>query len=238
MSLRGARVVVIGGSSGMGFATAKLAADEGAELTIAGRDPDKLRAASEEIGGGTRVHAGDVADEEVVRDLFESHDRVDHVAFFAGGQPRAPITETELALFREGIDTRLWGAVATAKHAAPKMGDAGSFTFCSGLSSHRARAERSVGAAATAALESFARAMAVELAPRRANAVCPGAINTPVLNRFFGEQRDRAMEEFAKRLPARRIGEPEDIADAVLFLMRNSYVTGVTLRVDGGALLM
>lgn len=236
--LQEASVVVIGGSSGMGLATAMAAAAEGATVTIGGRDPEKLQAAAEEIGPGTRVHAGDVSDEQVVKSLFESLDQVDHVAFFAGEQPRAPVTETELDLFRRAVDSRVWAAVTTCKYAAPRMPDTGSFTFASGISAHRPRPDRSVGATATAALESFSRAMAVELAPRRSNVVCPGAVNTPVLDRFFGERRDDAMEAFAATLPVQRIGRPEDIAAAVLFLMQNSYITGITLRVDGGAFLM
>lgn len=237
-SLEDAVVVVVGGSSGMGLATAKRASLEGARVTVVGRDPDKLEAARQEVGGTARAHAGDVRDEEVVRSLFGDLERVDHVALFAGEQPRAAIADTDRELYQRALDARLWAAVTTCKHGSPKMPEDGSFTFCSGVSSQRARPERAVGAAATAALESFARGMAVELAPRRANAVCPGAVATPVLTRYFGEERDRAMEQFAARLPVGRIGQPEDVADAVLFLMGNPYVTGISLRVDGGALLL
>lgn len=238
MSVSGASVVVIGGSSGMGLATARLAAEQGAEVTIVGRDQSKLDSAVEEIGGSSQGFSADAGDEEAMARVFDHLDRVDHVASFAGEQPKAPVGETSHDLFQRAMDSRVWGAMLACRFAAPKMPPGGSFTFASGVSAYRARPNRSAGAAATAALESFVRAMAVELAPIRANALCPGAIRTPVLDRFFGERRDEAMNAFSKSVPLGRVGEPEEIADAVLFLMGNGYVTGITLRVDGGALLV
>ena len=237
MPLAEAVVVVLGGSSGMGLATAQRAAAEGARVTLVGRDPDKLKSAASEVGPGTRTFSGDTRDEAFMHELFADHDGVDHVASFVGDQPAAPVGETTHELFASAMDARVWSAMNACRFAAPRMGPTGSFTFCSGVSAHRPRPNRGAGAAATAALESFTRAMAVELAPIRANAVCPGAIRTPVLDRFFGQQRDTVMDDFAASLPAGRIGEPDEIADAVIFLMGNGYVTGITLRVDGGALL-
>lgn len=237
MPLAGAVVVILGGSSGMGLATARRAAAEGAAVSLVGRDPDKLKSAAAEVGDGTRTYAGDTRHDDFMDGLFADHDRVDHVASFVGDQPAAPVGDTDHELFTSAMDARVWSAVNACRFGAPRMPPTGSFTFCSGVSAHRPRPNRSAGAVATAALESFSRAMAVELAPIRANAVCPGAISTPVLERFFGERRATVMEEFAATLPAGRIGQPEEIADAVVFLMGNGYVTGITLRVDGGALL-
>ena len=222
----------------MGLATAKRATADGARVTIVGRDEEKLKSAAAEIGAGTRTFAGDVVDDAFVAEVFAGHDHVDHVVSFVGEQPAAPVGETSHELYRRAMDARVWSAVSACRFAVPRMGGNGSFTFCSGVSAHRPRADRSIGAAATAALESFTRAMAVELAPIRANAICPGAIRTPVLERFFGEGSEAAMEKFASTLPLARVGEPEEIADAAVFLMGNRYVTGITLRVDGGALLI
>ena len=238
MPLAEAVVVVLGGSSGMGLATAKRAAVDGARVTIVGRDEEKLKSAAADVGAGTRTFAGDAAHAAFVADVFDDHEHVDHVVSFVGEQPAAPVGDTSYDLYRRAMDARLWSAINACRSAVPKMDGDGSLTFCSGVSAHRPRPQRSVGAAATAAVESFVRAMAVELAPIRANAICPGAIRTPVLERFFGDQHEAAMDAFAATLPLGRIGEPEEIADAAVFLMGNRYVTGVTLRIDGGALLI
>ena len=114
----------------------------------------------------------------------------------------------------------------------------GSFTFCSGVSAYRPRANRSAGAVATAALESFSRTMAVELAPIRVNAICPGPFDTEVLRRAMGPDHEAVIERLGASLPLGRIGRPDEIAHAILFLMTNTYTTGITLRIDGGALLV
>jgi NAD(P)-dependent dehydrogenase (short-subunit alcohol dehydrogenase family) len=118
------------------------------------------------------------------------------------------------------------------------MGEGGSFTFCSGVSAWRPRANRSAGAAATAGLESFARGMAVELAPLRVNTICPGSFDTPVLDRAFGARKDEVLASYLSSLPLGRLGRPEELAHAALFLMTNTYVTGTVLHVDGGSLLI
>jgi NAD(P)-dependent dehydrogenase (short-subunit alcohol dehydrogenase family) len=118
------------------------------------------------------------------------------------------------------------------------MPDTGSFTFCSGVSAFRPRADRSAGAAATAALESFGRAMAVELAPIRVNTICPGSFDTPALDRAFGARKEEVMRAYLAQLPLGRLGRPDELAHAVLFLMTATYVTGTVLHVDGGALLI
>jgi NAD(P)-dependent dehydrogenase (short-subunit alcohol dehydrogenase family) len=238
VSLDGASVVVLGASSGMGLATAVAAHAAGADVTIVGRDPTRLEQAVDQIGPGTRSFALDVADADAMLAMFEQLDHVDHVAMLAGEQPYAPVADTEHELFQRALDVRVWGAYSAIKGAAAKMPPHGSFTFTSGFSAHRPRAHRSSGAVATAAVESFARAMAVELGPIRVNVICPGAIDTPLLQRVFGDQRESAMRAVADRLPAGRIGTVEEIADAILFLMRNTYVTGVVLHVDGGAMLV
>jgi NAD(P)-dependent dehydrogenase (short-subunit alcohol dehydrogenase family) len=118
------------------------------------------------------------------------------------------------------------------------MRPGGSFTFCSGVSAWRPRADRSAGAVATAALESFGRAMAVELAPLRVNTICPGSFDTPVLDRAFGDRKEEVLRPYLAQLPLGRLGRPEEIAHAVLFLMTATYVTGTVLHVDGGSLLI
>jgi NAD(P)-dependent dehydrogenase (short-subunit alcohol dehydrogenase family) len=238
MTIDGAHVVVVGASSGMGLATAKLAHDRGAIVTIVARDQGRLEAARDSLGDHVRAFAADASDEVQVAAVFDQIEHVDHAAVFAGAQPVSPLAEADLALFRTGMEARVWAALLICKYAVPKMEVDGSVTLCSGLSAHRPRRDRSIGASATAALESFGRAMAVELAPIRVNTICPGPIATPMLERSYGDNPDAAIAAISSRVPLGRIGTSEEIADAALFLMGNGFVTGTTLHVDGGMTLL
>jgi NAD(P)-dependent dehydrogenase (short-subunit alcohol dehydrogenase family) len=236
--LNGAVVVVAGASSGLGLATAVAAGDAGAHVVLVARDRERLDAARDSVGRDARAFALDVVDAGAVEDLFGALGRVDHVASFTGEQPIAPVADTTHDLYQRALDARVWAARNLCASAAPRMGEHGSFTFCSGVSAWRPRPHRAAGAAATAAVESFARGMAVELAPLRVNSVCPGAFDTPVLDRAFGADKQSALAPYLSTLPLGRLGRPAELAHAVLFLMSNDYVTGTVLHVDGGALLI
>jgi NAD(P)-dependent dehydrogenase (short-subunit alcohol dehydrogenase family) len=238
MALDGTQVVVVGASSGMGLATARRAIDDGADVTIVARDKERLEQAKDGLGGSVRALVADAADEEQVAAVFEPLDRVDHAVVFAGEQPVAALADAELGLFRRAMEARVWGGLLVCKYATPKMPATGSVTFCSGMSAHRPRRDRSIGASATSALESFGRAMAIELAPIRVNTICPGPIHTPMLERAFGDNPEAALAAINARVPLGRLGTPEEIADAVIFLMGNGYTTGITLHIDGGMTLL
>jgi NAD(P)-dependent dehydrogenase (short-subunit alcohol dehydrogenase family) len=237
-SLDGAVVVVVGASSGLGLATGRAARDAGADVVLVARNADRLAAARDDLGGTTRARALDAADEGAVEALFDEIGAVDHVASFTGDQPVGSVGDTTYELYRAALDARVWAARNLCASAAPRMADSGSFTFCSGVSAWRPRPHRAAGAAATAGLESFARGMAVELAPLRVNTICPGAFDTPVLDRAFGDRKEEALRPYLTTLPVGRLGQPEELAHAAIFLMTNSYVTGTVLHVDGGSLLI
>ena len=171
-SLENAAVVIIGGSSGIGLATAKIAHDAGAQVTIAGRSPDRLTAARDEIGGDIRTVALDIADEDAVRALFDSLESVDHVVNLAGTFAFGALLTTDIAALRSHVDTRFWGPVYVCKYAAPRM-TTGSLTFCTGTGVDRPRPGGAVFSAAAGGSEVFSSAMALELAPLRANVVRP-----------------------------------------------------------------
>ena len=236
--LEGAMVVVAGASSGIGLATAIAARAAGADVVIVARDPDRLASARATVGDGTRSFSLDAADADAVEVMFAELGRVDHVASFTGEQPVGSVADTTHDQYQRALDARVWAARNLCASAAPRMPSTGSFTFCSGVSAWRPRAGRAAGAAATAALESYARGMAVELAPIRVNTVCPGSFDTPVLDRAFGDRKNEVMKPYLATLPLGRLGRPEELAHAVLFLMTNGYTTGTVLHVDGGALLI
>jgi NAD(P)-dependent dehydrogenase (short-subunit alcohol dehydrogenase family) len=235
-SLQDASVVVVGGSSGIGLATARLAGEAGAHVTIAGRDKDRLAAALETLGGDAKGVTLDVADEMAVRDLFDTFDHVDHVANLAGTHVTGALVDVDTATLRGPVDNRFWGPIYICKYAAPKM-TTGSITICTGAGVARPRRGGAIVSASAGGSEVLARSMAVELAPVRVNVIRPGIVDTPLLDRLAPNGRDAALEAMAKRVPLGRVAQPEEIADGILFLMTNQYVTGTTLTVDGGVSL-
>jgi NAD(P)-dependent dehydrogenase (short-subunit alcohol dehydrogenase family) len=242
MRFEGKHLVVVGGSSGIGQETARLALAEGASVTIAGRSEGRLRRAAEDLGASTagssaggrlRPVIADITDESSIRALFEGEPRVDHL-FVPAGELRpggACVLAAELDELRSILEVRLMGVTHVVRHARPKM-EGGSITLMSGLYSTRPAPGGGMGAAAVAAVEGLTRALALDLAPIRVNAVAPGLIETPLWD-AFGAQRE-AIIGSAARLPVGRAGRPVEVAEAVLFLMSNGFVTGTVLAIDGG----
>ena len=234
MQLTDARVVILGGSTGIGFATARAAIAEGARVTIAGRSAEKLKLAKAALGSAADTAVLDVNEESAVRDFFQTRDGIDHIFVTAGNPAHAPRLEIDTKLLRRAMDTRFMGALYAVKYGAPKMRGNGSLVFMSGSTSTVPLAGEPVVTASCAAVEAFARALAVDLAPLRVNAITPGYIETPFLEDILGERKEAVLAAAAAKLPAKRIGKVEEAADGVLFLMKNEYVTGIALLVDGG----
>jgi NAD(P)-dependent dehydrogenase (short-subunit alcohol dehydrogenase family) len=236
MALTGTTVVILGGSSGIGLATAKAAQAEGARVVITGRSSERLRAAKTLLSADAKAVALDVVDEAGTRALFAELEYVDHVFITAGVVSFDPKLAIATESVRSALDTRFWGAFNAAKFAATRMRAGGSITFMSGAAAIRPIRGASVATASCAAVEAFARALAIDLAPIRVNAIQPGLIDTPFLD-TLGERRNAFIAEYSKRLPVGRPGRAEEVADAVLFLMKNGFVTGITLTIDGGGVL-
>ncbi len=238
MSLANQTVVVLGGSSGIGLATATAACAEGAHVIITGRSPERLAVAAATFDAEIRTVVLDVNDEPGTAALFADLSDVDHVFITAG----ALVLDAQLApasdALRPALDTRFWGALFAAKYAAGKIRAGGSITFMSGTAGMRPLPGASVGSASCGAVDALARALALDLAPVRVNSIAPGYVDTPLLDGLLGDQRDAVLAEAAARLPAKRIGRPQEIADGVMFMMKNEYVTGITLVIDGGGLLV
>ena len=237
MALEGERVVVVGGSSGIGLETARLALAAGASVTIAGRSEDRLRRAAADLGGAVRSVVADVTDDGSVKALFDGEIRVDHV-FLPAGELKpggGDVLGADLSALRSILESRLLGVVHVVRRARPKMAG-GSITLMSGLYANRPAPGAALGAAAVAAIDGMTRALALDLAPIRVNAVAPGLIDTPLWD-SFGPQREAILAQ-ATALPVGRIGRPDQVAAAVLFLMSNGFVTGTVLAIDGGGSLV
>ncbi len=233
MTLHGAQVVVVGGSSGIGLAAAKAARQAGAHLTIAGRSQDKLDAAQKELGDA-RVVAADIASETAVNGVFDGLDHVDHVVISAGTIRNGSIVENDLDTLRHIVDERIWGLVHVVRRVRPLMTQ-GTITFTSGTLSSRPRPGTAMLSAALSAVEAMARALVAEFAPVRVNTVTPGLIDTLLLETAFGEARHAMIKDRSAALPAKRIGTADEVAQAILMCMTNVYLNGEVLHVDGGA---
>jgi NAD(P)-dependent dehydrogenase (short-subunit alcohol dehydrogenase family) len=232
------RVLIIGGSSGMGRALARSLLAEGAEVTIVGRSEARLAQARENLpaGGHLRAIAADITREGEVAALFGRTGPLDHIVTTAadieGAYRLLPDLEIEAA--RRVVDSKFIGPLLLAKHGAPVLSPKGSITFTSGIAAYRPSARGSVVAAINGALASLAYALAVELGPIRVNVVSPGWVDSPIWQFVAGDAKAATLEAMAKRLPVGRVGQPEDIADAIRFLMRNGFVTGTVLHAEGG----
>lgn len=161
------------------------------------------------------------------------------MAILAGTHVSGTLAELDTEALRGPVDNRFWGPLFVGKHAAPKMTD-GSITLCTGAGVARPRGGNVIVTAAAGGSEFLARAMAVELAPVRVNVVRPGIVDTPLLDRLAGTSeadRQSVLDYMGKRVPLQRVAQPEEIADGIVFLMANRYVTGTTLTIDGGASL-
>ena len=234
VTLEGRRVVVVGGTSGMGLATARLAAGRGAEVVAAGRRPLAQRAPVD----GVRQLDVDVTDEASVSALFDAVDVLDHLLVTASPGSAGGFLEQDLASGRRFMDGKFFGSWLCARYAAPRMRAGGSITFVTGGAVVRPPVHGSMITAAFAALEALTRALAIELGPLRVNTIRPGYTDSDMWSFLAPGERDDLRRRVADAMPVRRIGTPDDVADAALFLMTNLQVTGAVLEVTGGETLV
>ena len=233
MMLAGQKVVVVGGSSGIGLSTAELAMREGAEVIIASRNADRLNAVAATLGA--RAIAADVTSDESVENLFRACGPVDHVVVTAAQLRSGPFKTVAMEDVRATMEGKFWGAWRVARFAEIRPG--GSLTLVSGYLSIRPRPNSAIVGAANGAIESLARSLALELAPVRVNCVSPGIIDTPIRAAMPEAARRDMLAKTAASLPVGRVGLGEDIARQILAFMTIGFATGSIVNIDGGALV-
>ncbi len=234
----GAHVVVMGGSSGIGYAVAHHAIRSGAMVTITGRCPSKLQTAADRLEGA-RTIVSDISSRQSVEAVFENLPNVHHLVITAGQRILGKLSEHDPEYLLEAVRERLFGAVYAIRAALPLLHKNSSITLTSGLLATRPTAlGTAVIAAACGGVEALARGLALELAPIRVNAVAPGVTETGLLDSLGSEYKRNFFDKASAALPVRRIGTPADIASAISFLMTNGYTTGQVLRIDGGGALI
>lgn len=241
-TLAGKKIVVVGGSSGIGLGVAAAAVESGADVVIAGRSSGKLQAAEQTLGADRRVKSFsvDMTNEAEIARMFDQVGAFDHLVVTAGTPPpNDPIEQTDLDMVRRFIDNKLIGGVMLAKHAVKTLRPGGSMIFTSGINKDRPPVPGgSVVSAIAGSFSYLARALALELAPTRVNVVSPGWVDTPMWDELVGAAKSGYFASMAPRLPARKIATPADIARAYVYLMGSEFTTGETLHIDGGQSLI
>jgi NAD(P)-dependent dehydrogenase (short-subunit alcohol dehydrogenase family) len=237
--LKDKRVVVLGGSSGIGFAVAELAASHGAKVVIASSNAERVQKAIESVGGEVQGQAVDVSDEQAVATFFRKLGTFDHLVFTAGDSLHLPdLATTDLGQARRAFELRYWAALAAIKYGSPNIRKGGSIVLTTGIAGQRPRKGWVIAASVCGAIDTLTRALAIELAPIRVNAVSPGVTRTNLWQNMSAAERDHLYESVGKSLPVGRVGEAHDIAQAYLFLMQEGFSTGQTVVVDGGTVLV
>jgi NAD(P)-dependent dehydrogenase (short-subunit alcohol dehydrogenase family) len=234
MELQGQTVVLIGGSAGIGLATARRARAEGAVVILTGRNRERLQAAADEVGAASTA-AFDATDSSALARFFaELPGQIDHVLVTAGGPSYRPMLEMTADDIREALSSHVVLGLEVARNAQPKMRPGGSLVFMGGTGGRRIDHRLGIVPAATAALPPFTAALALEVAPIRVNLIAAGFVDTPLSAALLGDQLDPRRDELRNALPIGRVVGPEDVAALAVHLMVNGALTGATYDIDGG----
>jgi NAD(P)-dependent dehydrogenase (short-subunit alcohol dehydrogenase family) len=236
-ALRGQTVVVIGGSAGIGFETARLARAEGAGTILTGRNADRLARAASELGP-LRTAAFDATDPARLAEFFRELPAIDHVMVTAGRPLYARLVELDLAQARRSIDEHLVMALEVARLAIGVVRPGGTLLFMGGTGARRAGLGLALAAAMTAALPALIANLALELAPIRVNLIAAGFVDTPLSAELLGRGLEARRAELREKLPIRRVVTPSDVAALAVHVMTNTALTGATYDIDGGQQLV
>lgn len=238
-SLKNKKVVLLGGSSGIGLATAKAAAAEGAQVIIVSGKQQRITEALTHLPKGSQGFAVDLTKEDNINNFFSNLGAFDHLIYTAGENLTLKvIAETEIEEARTFFNLRYWGAFAAIKYATPHIKTGGSISLTSGTANTRPGIGWSVASSICGAVEGLVRAMAVELAPIRVNSVVPGVIQTNLWNSMSEKDREALYQSMEKTLLLKRAGRADDVALAFVYLMKQQFGTGQNIMIDGGTVLV
>jgi NAD(P)-dependent dehydrogenase (short-subunit alcohol dehydrogenase family) len=229
------QVVIIGGSSGVGFATAQRLLEQGFEVTIAGRTQARLETAKTALRSAVRTLLLDAADGTAIPGAFSSIGSFNHLVLALGsGKGGGAFATVGLDDVRQGFAEKVFTHFACAQAALPFLAPRGSITFIAAVTAHAAMPGTAGLGAANAAIAALVPTLASELRPLRVNGVSPGVIDTPWWNFLPDEQKAAVFCDYAGKAPAARVGKPDDIAQVISFLISNTFMTGQTITCDGG----
>ncbi|HIV82667.1 MAG TPA: SDR family oxidoreductase [Candidatus Salinicoccus merdavium] len=234
MELKNKKIIIIGGSSGIGLESAKLAAVQGAEVIIAGRSNEKLKKAKDDINAEITTYSLDFSKENEVKEFFDEIGEFDSLVVTAGIATYGNFTDTSTAEDRKLFDGKFWGQYHSAKYGAKNIAKDGAIILFSGVVAFKAMEGASALGAVNAAISSLGRTLALELAPVRVNVISPGVVDTPSRYDMTEEERKEFYDSVSGNLPLNRVGQPKDVAESVIYLLRNNFSTGEILHVEGG----
>jgi NAD(P)-dependent dehydrogenase (short-subunit alcohol dehydrogenase family) len=233
------RVVVLGGSSGIGLAVAQQVVAQSASVVIASSNADRVKQAVETLDGKAEGHTLDLSNEQDIESFFQRLGDFDHLVFTAGDTLQLnDLVATDINKARHAFELRFWAVLAAVKYASRHIRNGGSIVLTTGVAGERPHKGWTLAASVCGAIMSLTRALAVELAPIRVNAVSPGVVRTNLWKHMQEKERDGMYENVGQTLLVGRVGEASEIARAYLFLMQEGYSTGQTVVVDGGGLLV
>jgi NAD(P)-dependent dehydrogenase (short-subunit alcohol dehydrogenase family) len=234
--LEGQTVVVIGGSSGIGLETARLARRQGADVIITGRDLERLQIAGKEVGAS--ITAFDATDFDRLATFFTELPPIDHVLVTGPGPYYAPLAEFDLEEARRDAEAHLFLPLQVGRNSIGKVRAGGTLLFMGGTGGRATKVGLSFISALTAALPALTKNLALELAPVRVNLIAAGFVDTPLSTALLGDQIEARREQLTTTIPIRRVVGPTDIAALAVHLMTNTAVTGATFDIDGGQQLV
>jgi NAD(P)-dependent dehydrogenase (short-subunit alcohol dehydrogenase family) len=228
-------IVIVGGSSGIGLATARLLLSQGNRVTIAGRSVDRLEAAARTLEGDLHTCIMDAADPAGLPGAFAVIGELDHLVLALGsGKGAGPFASVALADVKAGFEEKVYAHFGCAQAALPHLRKDGSITFISAVTGQAAMPGTAGIGAANAAVAALVPILAAELRPLRVNAVSPGVVDTPWWDFLTAEQKAPVFSDYAAKTPVGRIGRPDDIAQAIIFLIADTFISGQTIICDGG----
>jgi len=231
-SLQGKCVVIVGRGGGIAKAVTMLARSEGARVVVAGRDSEALAAGYD--GEDVSAETVDVTDDESISAFADRVGPVDHLVSTVSARARGKLADLDRAKLQLSFDTKVIGPAMLAKHFAPQINEGGSIVLFSGVNAFKVNVGYLGVAITNGAVDFLTRSLAVELAPIRVNAISPGVIDTGAWDSLGEDGKRDYFAHISDTNPARRIGTVDDVAEAVLFALTNTFLTGVTLKVDGG----
>jgi NAD(P)-dependent dehydrogenase (short-subunit alcohol dehydrogenase family) len=237
MSLQKHRVVIVGGTSGIGLEVAKSFLGRGTEVIVASRTKKKVEAAKQQLGPGVVGHVLDFRDEKQNDLFFQTVGSFDHLVITAGDGAMGTFESLPVNQAKLAFDSKFWGQYLAVKAALPYIKKTGSITLTSGVYAVRPAQGASTLAAINSAIEGLVRGLAIDLAPIRVNAVSPGLVDTPIYSAMDAVTREGMFQTVAQSLLVKHVAQPEEIAEAYVYLANNTFTTGSTIQIEGGAML-
>lgn len=236
-TLAGKNVVIIGGTAGIGLAAAQTAAAAGAKVWAAGRSEGHIETAKKIANGSFEVRQADTHDAASLEAIFKEVGTIDHLVSAAVGGERTlkPFLEQTEDQFKAAYD-KLWGYAKVVRTGALYLAEDGAITLVSGSPARKIKPAQSPLSCVGASVENLVRCLAVEMAPVRVNVVSPGTVDTAMFD-FMGDEKQEKLQAMTSTHLIKRAGTSEEVAQGILFVMQNGFVTGTTIDVDGGRIL-